>query len=170
MDRVLTSRHRAFARDGGLPFSEHLSKVHPTLRIPLHAVVATSTICLLVNLIPVGSTTAFYALTSLSTLALYFSYSIPATLIVISKVNGNFPAFGPWRMPGYWFGLVVNIFACAWGWYCVFSLCLPTFLPVTPATMNWAGPILGTVIIIALSQWFMGGRTNFRLPKDELEE
>ena len=102
----------AFAKDGGLPFSRHLAKVHPTLRIPLHAVVATSSVCLLINLIPIGSTTAFYALTSLSTLALYFSYCLPATLIVLRKINGTFPPYGPWKMAGpFWFGLGVNIFA-----------------------------------------------------------
>ena len=131
---------RAFARDGGLPFSGHFAKVHPTLRIPVNAVMLTSTICLLINIIPVGSTTAFYALTSLSTLALYFSYCVPATLIVIRKLDRTFPSFGPWKMKGgYWTGFAINVFACAWGWYCVFSLCLPTFMPVTAQTMNWAG-------------------------------
>ncbi|KAK4916430.1 hypothetical protein LTR49_015528 [Elasticomyces elasticus] len=161
----------AFAKDGGLPFSEHFSKVHPTLRIPINAVALTSTICLLINIIPVGSTTAFYALTSLSTLALYFSYCVPATLILIRKLENNFPAYGPWKIAGpYWVGLCVNIFAFAWGWYCVFSLCLPTFMPVTAATMNWAGPILAGVIVIAVTQWFVSGHKNFVVPKDELDE
>lgn len=174
----------AFAKDGGLPFSTTFAIVHPTLRIPVNAVLLTSTICLLINIIPVGSTTAFYALTSLSTLALYFSYCLPSTLILVRKLQGTFPPYGPWKIPGpYWVGLSINIFAFAWGWYCVFSLCLPTFMPVTAATsryclrpsvnnigadkdvlVNWAGPILLAVILIALSQWFMGGKKTFRLP------
>jgi hypothetical protein len=36
--------------------------VHPTLRIPVNAVLITSTICIVINIIPVGSTVAFYAL------------------------------------------------------------------------------------------------------------
>ncbi|RMY16402.1 hypothetical protein D0868_00336 [Hortaea werneckii] len=160
----------AFAKDGGLPFSKQLSKVHPTLRIPVNAVLVTSTICLLINIIPVGSTTAFYALTSLSTLALYFSYCVPATLILIRKLENNFPPYGPWKIGGpAWVGLAVNVFGFAWGWYCVFSLCLPTVMPVTAANMNWAGPILGAVICIGLSTWFLGGSENFQLPADEVE-
>lgn len=166
---MLTYRCRAFAKDGGLPFSEHLSKVHPTLRIPVNAVLVTSTICLLINIIPVGSTTAFYALTSLSTLALYFSYCVPATLVLLRKIENDFPAYGPWKISGpAWVGLAINVFAFAWGWYCVFSLCLPIVMPATAANMNWAGPILAAVICIGLSQWFFGGSKNFRLPQDEL--
>ncbi|KAK4553243.1 hypothetical protein LTR86_009773 [Recurvomyces mirabilis] len=161
----------AFAKDGGLPFSAHLSKVSPTLRIPVNAVIMTSSVCLLINLIPIGSTTAFYALTSLSTLALYFSYCVPATLILIRKLENNFPAYGPWKIAGpYWWGLMVNIFAFAWGWYCVFCLCMPTFMPATAATLNWAGPILAAVIVIAITQWFISGRRNFVLPKDEVDD
>jgi choline transport protein len=99
-------------------------------------VILTSVICLLINIIPVGSVAAFYALTSLSTLALYFSYCVPATLILMRKLQHTFPSYGPWKIEGgYWVGLAVNIFAFAWGWYCVFSLCLPTFMPVTAANM-----------------------------------
>jgi choline transport protein len=54
--------HRAFARDRGYPFPDTFSKVHPTLRIPVNAVLITSAICLIINIIPVGSTVAFYAL------------------------------------------------------------------------------------------------------------
>jgi choline transport protein len=53
---------RAFARDRGYPFPDTFSKVHPTLRIPVNAVLVTSSICLIINVIPVGSTVAFYAL------------------------------------------------------------------------------------------------------------
>lgn len=133
----------------------------------MNAVILTSVVCLLINIIPVGSATAFYALTSLSTLALYFSYCVPATLILMKKLQGRFPAYGPWRIEGgYAVGLGVNIFAFAWGWYCVFCLCLPTFMPVTAANMNWAGPIMMAVICIAVSQWFMGGNRRFVLPED----
>jgi len=52
----------AFSRDGGLPYSSTLSKIDPKLRIPVNAVIFTSTICLSINVIPVGSTIAFYAL------------------------------------------------------------------------------------------------------------
>ena len=57
-----TINHRAFARDRGYPFPDTFSKVHPTLRIPVNAVLVTSAICIIINIIPVGSTVAFYAL------------------------------------------------------------------------------------------------------------
>jgi len=57
-----TASPRAFARDRGYPFPDTFSKVHPTLRIPVNAVLITSAICIVINIIPVGSTVAFYAL------------------------------------------------------------------------------------------------------------
>jgi amino acid transporter len=59
---LLTQHPRAFARDRGYPFPDTFSKVHPTLRIPVNAVLVTSAICIVINIIPVGSTVAFYAL------------------------------------------------------------------------------------------------------------
>jgi choline transport protein len=56
------TKSRAFARDRGYPFPDTFSKVHPTLRIPVNAVLVTSAICIIINIIPVGSTVAFYAL------------------------------------------------------------------------------------------------------------
>ena len=157
----------AFARDRGLPFSDTFSKIDPKLRIPVNAVILTSTICILINIIPVGSTIAFYALTSLSTLALYFSYCVPALLIVIRKFEGRMPAPGPWTM-GRW-GLAVNLFGLAWGIYCVAFLPFPPFLPVDAQTMNYSGPIMGAVICLAVGDWFTGGNKRFVLPQDEID-
>ena len=101
---------------------------------------AISTIRLLVNIIPIGCTTALYVLTSLFTLALYFSYCVPETLTLLRKTENDFPAYGSWKIAGpFWVGLTINTFAFFWNWYSVFSLSLPTFMPVTAVTMNWVG-------------------------------
>src|ERR1700730_16139418 len=72
----------AFARDNGLPFSKTFSYVHPTLNIPINALLLVGAICCLLALINIGSSTAFNALISLPTIALYISYFIPIFFLV----------------------------------------------------------------------------------------
>jgi len=77
------------------------------------------------------------------------------------------PAPGPWTM-GKW-GLPVNLFAMAWGVHCVIFLPFPPYLPVNGATMNYAGPIMGAVIVVALGDWVVSGKTRFVLPEEEVD-
>lgn len=157
----------AFARDGGLPYSPWIGRVNTRLQIPVNAVFLTSVICLAINIIPAFSDVAFFALTSLSTLALYFSYVVPCALIVMRKIEGRMPPLGIWNL-GKW-GFPINCFALAWGIYCVAFLPFPPTLPVTPENFNWSGPILGAVICIALGDWWIHGKRRFVLPIDEIE-
>ena len=39
-------------------------------------------------------------------------------------------------------------------------------LPVTAKNFNYAGPIMGAVIIIALADWFISGYKRFQVPTD----
>ena len=40
----------------------------------------------------------------------------------------------------------------------------PVVLPVTAATMNYAAPILGFVMLLALIDWFTSGHKRFEVP------
>ena len=64
----------AFSRDGGFPFSGWIAHVHPRLHIPVNAVIVTSIISFILSLIYIGSPVAFYAITSLLTVALLQCY------------------------------------------------------------------------------------------------
>ena len=104
--------------------------------------------------------------TSLSTLGLYSSYLLPALLVIIRRLEGRSPAPGPWTL-GKW-GLPINCLGLAWGVYCVTFLPFPPFLPVTGESMNYAGPIMGAIICLALGDWFTHGHKRFVLPQDEI--
>jgi choline transport protein len=60
----------AFARDGGLPFSRFFAKVHPTLNVPLNALLWTTAWVVIFGLIFLGSTNTFNAITAASVVAL----------------------------------------------------------------------------------------------------
>lgn len=64
----------AFARDQGLPFSNWIAKVDPKRNIPTNACITTGTTTALLSLIYIGSPVAFYAVISLSTVAILQCY------------------------------------------------------------------------------------------------
>lgn len=153
----------AFAKDNGLPFSNFFGAVHPTLRIPLNALGLIAFIILLIQLINIGSTSALYAIVSLSTIGLYISYLLPILFIIVAKLRGDYISYGPFKL-GRMTGIATNLFAFV---YCLFVLIwlpFPPYMPVTAENMNYAGPILGAVIIFASVDWLVSGRKRFVVP------
>jgi choline transport protein len=142
-----------------------LTQVHPELRVPLNALWLVTVVMVLLSLINIGSTTAFYGIISLSLIALYISYLIPITFIVIRKLSGEHVVYGPWKL-GRW-GLVVNLFAIIYGIFIVIFLPFPPTLPTTVANLNWSGPVLGFVILFALADWFISGKKRFQVPTEK---
>ncbi|KIW99848.1 uncharacterized protein Z518_10776 [Rhinocladiella mackenziei CBS 650.93] len=153
----------AFARDKGLPFSSFFGKVHPTLRIPLNALLLITTIIVLLNLINIGSTVAFFAILSLNTLSLYISYIIPIMFLVIHKLRGFHVPYGPFKLPRGT-GLPINFFAICYAIFIAIFLPWPPTVPVTAESMNYGGPVMGAVILFALLDWFLGGKKRFDVP------
>lgn len=158
----------AFSRDNGLPFSSFFSVIHPTLHIPIRALGLVSVICALLGLISVGSTVAFFALLSLSTISLYLSYLIPIFFFLLRKLEGRHPSYGPFKLGR--FGIPINTFAVC---YCIFMIIwlpFPSMLPVTAKNFNYAGPIMAAVLIAALLDWFISGHKRFQVPTDPYRE
>ncbi|EON69897.1 hypothetical protein W97_09161, partial [Coniosporium apollinis CBS 100218] len=157
----------AFARDRGLPFSTTLAYVHLTLLILLNSLWLVSGLIVLLQFIIIGSTSAFFAVLSLVTISLYFSQIFPILFLVLRKLRGAHPAYGPWHL-GRW-GLPINLVALAYATYITIFLPFPPFLPVMPANMNYAGSVLGFFLLLALEDWFVSGHSRFRLAKTEAE-
>ncbi|KAK5119709.1 hypothetical protein LTR85_007285 [Meristemomyces frigidus] len=161
----------AFARDDGLPFSDYFKvltpgiKVHPTLRMPIRAVMLTSFVTMLLLLIPIGSATAFNDILSLAIVGLYFSYTTPPLFIFMQRLNGDEIAPSAYAL-GRW-GVWINGAASVYGLFIIIWLCFPTELPVTATTMNWSGPIMGFIIIFALIDWMFRGRHKFAVPVEK---
>lgn len=116
----------------------------------------------MLGLINIGNTTAFSAILSLATMGLYLSYVIPLAFVLLRKLQGRHPAYGPFHL-GIW-SIPVNIAGLAFGIFIVIFLPFPPILPVTAATMNYAAPILGAVMLLALVDWFTSGRKRFEVP------
>ncbi|TRX90034.1 hypothetical protein FHL15_009135 [Xylaria flabelliformis] len=79
----------SFARDRGLPFHRFIRKVHPRTRVPVVAIAVVTLIPCLLNLIYIGSSTAFNDVISMSVSGLYASYLIPCSFLLWRRVTGQ---------------------------------------------------------------------------------
>lgn len=153
----------AFARDNGLPFSDFFAFVDPTFKIPLRALVLVASCIFALSFIQIGSTAAFNAILSLSTLGLYISYLIPLWLLVLKRF------MAPQDIPKGTFslgklGLPMNLVAILFSTYFVIFLPFPATIPVTGENMNYAGPVLGFVMLFAIGDWIFRGRHKWEGP------
>ncbi|PWY86752.1 amino acid transporter [Aspergillus heteromorphus CBS 117.55] len=153
----------AFARDNGLPFSDFFVKVDPYYKIPIRALFLVTTLVIALSFIQIGSSDAFNAILSLSTLGLYISYLIPLVLLVLKRFTApaDIPQ-GSYSL-GQW-GLPINLTAILFATYFSIFLPFPSALPVTGENMNYAGPVLGFVMLFACGDWVVRGRHKWNGP------
>ena len=139
------------------------------MRIPLNALGLVVVIVVLITLISIGNTAAFFAILSLNTLALYISYLIPMIFFVMAKLRGDIIPYGPFHMGRY--GLFINFFAIAYAIFIAVFLPFPATVPVGAASMNYGGPVVGLVIMFAVCDWLVSGRKRFKGPieREEIE-
>ncbi|KAF2245290.1 amino acid transporter [Trematosphaeria pertusa] len=156
-----------FAKDNGLPFSDILAYVHPTLKLPVNALLLLCAVVTALSLIYIASATAFNALISLQALALHVSYFFPIMFMLLRKLRGPPPPYGPFKLGP--FGIPLNVFALCYLVYVVLWMPFPQILPVTKDNMNYAGPIFGAVVVGALGDWFISGRKRFQMPVTRYE-
>lgn len=80
----------------------------------------------------------------------------------IRRIRGPEPLHGPFKLGR--FGIPVNFFSLCFILYVGMWMPFPQMLPVNKDNMNYAGPILGAVIMGALLDWVLNGRKRFQIP------
>ncbi|KAJ3111957.1 hypothetical protein HK100_002495 [Physocladia obscura] len=149
----------AFSRDGGLPeFFHKLSPVKVPARAIWFAVVLDTIVCLP----SLGSSTAFTALTSIGTVGLYVSYSIPIFFRVYHLKYFN---RGRWNVGA--FGPIIACVAVIWVAFVAVALLIPTSNPnpFVASLFNWAIVELGIVLMLLTVYWLLFARHWFKGPK-----
>ncbi|KEF50932.1 uncharacterized protein A1O9_13012 [Exophiala aquamarina CBS 119918] len=151
----------AWARDGGLP--QWFAMVNQNHLLPIRAIWLGIAVNVALSLINVGSTTAFGAILSLATIALFASYGIAILSMLLARWQNyrgsRTLALGEWNMS--WWGKYVNSFALLYTCYMMVFLPIPYSLPVTAVTMNYSGPIFGASLIFVVAAWVLYGRTKW---------
>jgi len=158
----------AFARDKGVPFSGWLSTVSPKRVVPVNATIFSCGLAVLLSCIYIGSPVAFYAITSLATVALLQCYCLSIGCVMWRRI------YHPETLPpakfslGRW-GVPVNAWAVMWSFYAFFWGFWPQSTPVTAGGMNWAGPIFVATILLALVYFQFRAKHHYFGPVVEVE-
>lgn len=150
----------AFARDGAIPGSALWSRVNHKLEVPVWGVILSSVVCSLLGLIYFGSSAAFNAFTGVATICLSASYALP---IFISLLNGRTHVKNaPYSLGKI--GTAVNVITTVWILLAIVLFCMPTAIPVTAQTMNYASVVFMGFFSISAGWYAIYGRKHFKGP------
>jgi amino acid transporter len=129
----------ACARDEAIPGAKLFAVVNDKLGVPLWALVLTTVVQMLLGLINLGSSSAFIAFVSVGVMALAISYAIPIGISLLwnRRVQVN---QAQWNC-GPIIGPIVNAVALIWIAFEVVLFSMPTALPVTDVSMNYAAVV-----------------------------
>lgn len=161
----------AFARDGAIPGSRWWKRIHPTWNVPLNAMAMCMVIELLLSFIYYGSPVAFSAFSGVGVICLTCSYATP---IVISLATGRKHLTGAKFHLGKFGGYFCNVVSIGttdplspyliathkyssppgWSLLAVPLFCMPSSLPVTAASVNYA-PVVFTAATLFSAGWYM---------------
>ncbi|ANB14958.1 Uga4p [Sugiyamaella lignohabitans] len=146
----------SFARDGGLP--KPLSHVHGKYQVPVRTIWLAVLLSFCLALPSLGSSVAFAAATSIATIGLYISYSLP---VLIKLIFPRYFVKGPFNLGKL--SKFINIICCSWVGFITVAFCLPTANPVTSQTLNYSAVAVGIVGGWALLSWIYF-RKHFKGP------
>ena len=146
----------AFARDEGLPASRMWRRVSPKHQTPGHAI----WLCVTVAFVAAVYSGAYAVVTSISVIALYFSYVIPVYLSWRATRRGEPVERGPWHLGRY--HPTINLLAILWVLFISVILSLPD-------GMRAGRTVLAFTALLVL--WFLiRERRRFRGPAWAREE
>lgn len=141
----------ATARDDAIPLSRLWAKVDPRLGVPVWSLALLTVIQMLLGLINLGSSSAFTAFVSVGVIALAVAYAIPISLSLFHGREEVKDA--PWNC-GNVIGTIANVIALAWIAFELVLFSMPTALPVTSVSMNYASVVfVGFMAISGI--WFL---------------
>ncbi|KAK2468052.1 hypothetical protein H9L39_20274, partial [Fusarium oxysporum f. sp. albedinis] len=153
----------AFARDNGLPLSRIWSRVHPTMNVPVHALMLCSVLVSILSALCIASSTAFNSLAAGVIIFPSLSYTLPA---IFSLLPRNKHIKGPFNL-----GVIGTISKVITAAFCIFATVIYSFpyvMPATASNMNYISAIIGVFFIWVVLDWAVRARKSFILR--ELEE
>ncbi|GJN66050.1 hypothetical protein PLICBS_000066 [Purpureocillium lilacinum] len=164
-----TSRQTfAFARDNGLPFSSWLGAVHPTRHVPVNSVIFTCAFSMMFALINIGSTVAFNAMLSLSTVALMATYVVSVGCVTAKRLRGEPLPRCRWGLGR--FGLPINIVAMTYACWSFFWSFWPNSRHVTVETFNWASVIFVGLMGLSSIVYLVKARHVYEGPAAKVQD
>lgn len=155
----------AFARDGGLPFSQFFAQINVRLGFPIRTTVTALLFSCLYGLLYLISTTAFNSIVTSAVLFSNITYAAPQLLVVLRGRKNVLPKH-PHDLS--WFGRLCNVLSPLFVVIIGVLICFPPELPVTKDNINYTPAIIVGFCLAIVAAWYMIGR-NFRGPKIDWE-
>eukprot|EP00270_Netrium_digitus_P008618 TRINITY_DN2589_c0_g1_i4.p1 TRINITY_DN2589_c0_g1~~TRINITY_DN2589_c0_g1_i4.p1 ORF type:complete len:560 (-),score=114.96 TRINITY_DN2589_c0_g1_i4:214-1854(-) len=154
----------AMARDNGLPLSSLWSKLSRH-QVPVNAVLLTTVVAIAFVLPYLISHSLFSAIASMNVAAWFLGYAVPIFFRLIQDQDDFQP--GPFDLTK-WVGNIgcklVHLVALLWLLYTVALLLIPSQLPLTWESFNYAPVGLGIFIGLFTFWWFIDARNWFTGP------
>ncbi|RLM02011.1 hypothetical protein CFD26_109119 [Aspergillus turcosus] len=158
----------SFARDEALFFSRRLASVHPSLNVPVYALLLNGLLVLLVGIVYVCSTTAFNAFIGTTVIVAQISFAVPAALLIYRRRSAEYlPPSRPFRVP-HVVGYVCNVVTVVWAVVITVFFTFPATVPVTGGNMNYASVVLVVMLILGVVNWFAYAKRHYHGPRLEM--
>jgi len=122
----------SLGRDGGLP--PRWATLHKRFAVPLEALCVLYVCGILITMIYIWNSTAFYGIMGTTLVAFQLSYNMPIALKVFYRGHFNTLPRGPWRLPQS-LGFIIDVVAFAFGIFMIIFMSFPSFVPVTASNM-----------------------------------
>jgi choline transport protein len=158
----------SFARDGGLVFSGKIGHVHRGLAVPVWALLLNALVVFIMGCIYLGSQVAFNAIVGTALILMHISIALPLLFLMTSGRPARFlPQKGHWNLGVL--GWVANFVAVAWALIILVFYCFPTTNPTSGSTMNYASAVLAVFALVAVANWLVYARRNYKGPTIDLK-
>lgn len=146
----------SLARDGGMPFSTFLARLHWSS--PVRAMAVMLVLQVLVGILYIVSSTAYSSFINLTLFALNITFALPqAALLVRGRQCLPERAFSLGKY-GYAVNLVATLFVLLFS----VTFCFPTATPVSPSSMNYLVVVVGIALIVPAALWWGGLNKTFK--------
>ncbi|CAK1357620.1 unnamed protein product [Cercospora beticola] len=144
----------AFARDHAIPFSGLWSRLDLG-DTPVMALLLTTVVQMLLGLINLGSTSAFTAFASVGVIGLAAAYALP---VAVSMLEGRKAvSTARFRFPPV-VGWLVNGVMVVWIAFQMILFSMPTTLPVTATSMNYASVVFVGFFVLSTAYYLLWAR------------
>jgi amino acid permease (GABA permease) len=150
----------AFSRDNAVPGSKIWSKINKRYNVPLNGLLLSTLIAGLLGLIYLGSSAAFNAFTGVATLCLSASYALPVAILLFRRRHVVKDA--PFHLGK--FGYIINISTILWILLAIVIFTMPTAIPVTSSSMNYASVLFVFFAGVSVLYYIVWGRKHFTGP------